>query len=156
MLYRVMGVLGLSVLAGCTSLSLFYKEGTPVQRLNADLGACKQKGFETIPVDQDTRFIPGSETPRTFCDANGYCQTVWVQITPDRIETYDANEGLREDFVEACMAQRGYQPVRLPACNDAVVRETTLSPTRVLPPLSAQSCAIRLKTGQYQIVTPPD
>ncbi|MFK7938183.1 MAG: hypothetical protein AB8B82_02300 [Roseovarius sp.] len=145
----------IGLLAGCTPLSLFYKEGTPVQRLNADLSQCKLRGLREIPVDQDTRFIPGTETPNTICDANGLCQTVWVQITPDKIETYDANEGAREDFVEACMGAQGYQPVRLPACNDAVVRATRLSATKVLPPLSSNSCAIRLKTGQYQIVTPP-
>lgn len=141
--------------AGCTPLSLFYKEGAPVQRLNTDLAECKLQGLRNVPVDQDTRFIPGTETPKTICDANGLCQTVWVQITPDKIETYDANEGLREDYVEACMGKQGYQPVSLPACNDAVVRATRLSATKVLPPLSSNSCAIRLKTGQYQIVTPP-
>ena len=155
MRYRVLGVVFAGVLAGCTPLSLFYKEGAPVQRLNADLGACKQQGLREVPVDQDTRYIPGQEAPRTICDAAGVCHTVWVQITPDRIETYDANEGLRADYVEACMARRGYQPVRLPACSDAVVNATRLSPTKVLPPLSSNSCAIRLKTGQYQIVTPP-
>jgi hypothetical protein len=143
-------------IAGCTPLSLFYKEGTPVQRLNSDLAECKLKGLRDIPVDQDIRYIPGNELPQTFCDANGLCQTVWVQISPDRIETYDANDSLRDDYVEACMGAQGYQPIRLPACNDAVIRATRLSATKVLPPLSSNSCAIRLKTGQYQIVTPPE
>lgn len=152
--HRVRGVVLLALLAGCAPLSLYYKQGAPVQRLNAELGACTQEGLREIPVDTDTRFIPGQQTPQTFCDAAGQCQTIWVKITPDRVETYDANEGLREDYVQACMARRGYAPVRLPACSDAVVRATPLAPTRVLPPLSAESCAIRLKTGQYQIVTP--
>ncbi len=151
----VLAVLCAGLVAGCVPLSLFYKEGTSVQRLNTDLSECKLQGLKALPVDQDTRFIPGTQTPKTLCDANGHCHTVWVQITPDKIETYDANENAREDYVEACMGKSGYQPVRLPACNDAVVKVTRLSATKVLPPLSSNSCAIRLKTGQYQIVTPP-
>lgn len=142
-------------LAGCTPLSLFYKEGTPVQRLNSDLADCKLRALRDVPVDQDTRFIPGDKAPKSICDAAGVCHTVWVQITPDKVETFDANEGAREDYVEACMAKSGYAPVRLPACNDAIRQSTPLAATKVLPPLSAESCAIRLKTGQYQIVTPP-
>ena len=145
----------LGVLGGCAPLNLFYKEGAPVQRLNSDLGSCTQAGLRNVPVDIDTRYIPGQEIPKTFCDASGYCQTVWVQISPDRIEKFDTNENARDDYVAACMAQKGYQPVQLPACTDAVVQSTQLSATTVLPPLSADSCAIRLNTGQYQIVTPP-
>ena len=149
-----MGVI-VGLLAGCTPLSLFYKEGAPVQRLNSDLADCKLKGLRDIPVDQDTRYIPGQEVPKTICDANGFCQTVWVQITPDKIETYDANEDAREDYVEACMGRQGYQPVQLPQCSDAIEQSTPLAATTVLPPLSSESCAIRFRTGQYQIVTPP-
>ncbi len=144
-----------TILVGCTPLSLFYKEGAPVQRMNSDLADCKLRALRDVPVDQDTRYIPGQEAPRVICDAAGVCQTIWVQITPDTIETYDANEEVRKEYVGACMAKSGYAPVRLPACQDAVVKATTLKATKVLPPLSANSCAIRLKTGQYQIVTPP-
>lgn len=143
------------LLAGCAPLNLYYREGVPVQRLNSDLGSCTQKALRDVPVDQDTRYIPGQEIPQTLCNASGFCQTVWVQVSPDRIETYDANEGRREQYETACMAQAGYQPVSLPPCNDAVVRATRLSATKVLPPLASNSCAIRLKTGKYQIVTPP-
>ena len=142
------------LITGCTPLSLYYKEGTPVQRLNSDQANCKIEALKAVPVDQRTRIIPGTESPKTICDAAGNCHTIWVQVTPDRIETYDANEDLRDDYATQCMGRKGYQPVRLPLCDDAVVQSTRLAPTTVLPALSANSCAIRLKTGQYQIVTP--
>lgn len=151
----VIALAGAACLAACTPLNLFYKEGAPISRLNKDLADCKIIALQDVPVDTDTRYIPGTEMPRTICDASGNCHTIWVQVSPDRIETYDANEGARREYVQACMAQSGYQPVRLPACNDAITRSTKLKATTVLPPLEANSCAIKLNTGQWQIVTPP-
>lgn len=147
-------IISLVLVAGCAPLSLFYREGASVDRMHRDLASCRIEAIKAVPVDQDTRIIPGSEFPQILCDSNGVCHSVWVQVTPLRIETYDANEGLRNDYTRQCMGKLGYQPVRLPQCEESVVRATRLEPTRVLPPLSAQSCAIRLNTGQWQVVTP--
>lgn len=146
--------IALAILAGCTPLSLYYQEGTPVDRLSRDEAACINEGLRAVPADNKTRLIPGTKTPQTICDGAGNCHTVWVQISPDRFETYDANDGARRTYVRNCMIGKGYQRVSLPACAPEVVEATHTTQTRVLPPLTSDSCAIRLKGGGWQIVSP--
>jgi len=148
-------LLTLGVLSACLPLNLYYKEGTPVDRLNRDEANCSLEAAKAVPIDNRTRYIPGHEVPRTTCDAAGNCHTYWVQITPDRIETYDANEDARATYSEQCMIAKGYERVRLPACSSDVVESTQLARTRVLPPIGSNSCAIRLKGGGWQVVNPP-
>ncbi|WP_371224183.1 hypothetical protein [Roseovarius sp. 2305UL8-3] len=149
-------VLALGVAAACTPLNLYYKEGTPVDRLNRDEANCGLEAAKAVPIDNRTRIVPGTQIPKTHCNAAGQCHTYWVQTTPDRIETYDANEGARRAYEEQCMIAKGYQRVRLPACTSDVVEATQISRTKVLPPITGESCAIRIKGGGWQVVTPPN
>ena len=138
----------------CAPLTLYYQEGQPVAKLNQDESACWIEALAVVPVNTQTRLVPGTKVPRTYCDAAGNCRTYWVQISPDRWETYDANEFIRVDYVTSCMVSKGYAQVRLPMCSSAIVDQTPISPTTVLPPLTKKSCAIRIKGGGWQVVTP--
>lgn len=145
----------LAVLSACTPLNLYYQEGASVTRITRDEASCRNEALRLVPVDTRTRYISGTKAPRTICNAAGYCQTVWMQITPDRIETYDANEGARLSYARNCMIAKGYERVRLPACPPDVVEATPLARTTILPPLTGNSCAIRLEGGGWQVVSPP-
>ena len=140
---------------GCAPLGLYYKEGKPVDQLSRDQASCKIEALKVVPVEPRTRIIPGTLTPRTYCNAAGACDTIWVKTTPDRLETYDVNEGTRREYANQCMAKEGYQYVRLPPCPNDVVENTQLARTTVLPPINNKSCAIRLKSGAWQMVNPP-
>lgn len=145
---------GLPFLAACFPLSLYYQEGTPVARIDADQTNCEIDALQKVPVDLRRRFISPIYDYKTICNAAGACSTYRVLISPGRWESYDANEALRAKVARQCMHAKGYERVQLPACSPAVIEATTITATRVQPPITNKSCAIRLKSGRYQIVTP--
>ncbi len=148
-------LLGLPLLlAGCLPLSLYYKEGVEVSRVDSDLTRCGVFALKEVPRDIRRRYIPPVYDYRRYCNSTGQCTVRRVLIRPGRWESYDANEGLRSSVQAQCMAGRGYQKVKLQACSPTVIENTRVTSTRVLPPLTANSCAIRIKGGKYQIVTP--
>ncbi len=152
---RIPAVLvALCLVAACGPPGLYYKQGVPVQHLLSDEAQCGLDSVRAVPVDNRTRFIPGTREPRRICDAAGKCTTIWVQVTPDRWETYDANEDTRRNFERNCMITKGYQRISLPSCSSQIAENVLLSQSQVMPPLTQESCAVRLRGGGWQIVTP--
>jgi hypothetical protein len=149
----LLSALCVPLLAGCFPLTLYYQEGAEVARIDRDLMQCRVEALAKVPVDRRSRYIPPLYDHRTVCNAAGACSTYRIMISPARWETYDANEGFRAEVAQQCMLNKGYARVRLPACSQSVIEATTITATQVQPPLTAGSCAIRLKSGRYQIVT---
>ncbi|WP_317054551.1 hypothetical protein [Roseovarius rhodophyticola] len=135
-------------------MSLYYKEGVEVTRVDSDLARCGVFALREVPKDIRRRYIPPVYDYRRYCSGSGNCTIQRVLIRPGRWESYDANEELRSTVQAQCMADRGYAKVRLKACSPSVIEQTRITSTRVLPPLTANSCAIRIKGDKYQIVTP--
>ena len=153
--FRILFFAGVSVvLTGCFPLSVYYREGAEVSRIERDETACQVSALKQVPVRKLTRYIPPSYSYKKSCNSSGVCHTIPVLISPGRWETYDANEGVRAKVAGQCMVDRGYQKVRVKPCAPDVVEATTITATRIQPPLTGQSCAIRIKGNKYQIVTP--
>ena len=142
------------VLTGCAPLDLYYRAGAPLAEQQADLTACRIQALRDVPKDIRRRYIPPVYDLRPICDGAGNCWTRRVLISPGSFEQYDANEDLRDAATAQCMAREGYEKRRIPRCDAATTDATPPAPTRVLPPLTSESCAIRLPSGQWQIVTP--
>ena len=142
------------LLSGCAPLSLYYKEGESVARMEQTQTACAVAARKDVPPDIRTRYIPPTYMPYQSCTANGQCHTHYRILTPGRVEQYDAAEALRGKVEGQCMAARGYARVSVPQCDAETTRATVLRATQTLPPLTRDSCAIRLKSGRWQIVTP--
>ncbi len=151
---RSLTLLALVLLGACAPLSIYYKEGADVVQSEINLTQCQVSALKEVPRDIRTRYVPARYAPYTHCNAAGYCSTHYRMISPARTETYDANARLRVKVVDQCMAMVGYRPVALPQCNAETTRKTALTATKTLPPLTPKSCAIRLKSGNWQIVTP--
>ncbi len=142
-------------LAGCAGpLSLYYKPGASVARMQTDTTQCQVAALKDAPVASQVRqrppiWIPGNR----YCNANGCWVTpgYWVD---GGIYTVDVNAPLRNRVQDLCMAQKGYQPVRLPRCTPAVANAVQPGLTTVLPTLAADSCVIDRGGGRWQIVTP--
>ncbi len=145
----------LFVLAACdNSLSTYYRPGVSVNRLNTDTTRCEVKALQDAPIANQVRqrppiYIPGQR----YCTASGcyYGPGYWVG---GGYYTVDLNQGLRGRVMELCMAQKGYQPVQFPRCSSAVSKAAPATPTRTLPKISENSCAIKYDDGSWQIVTP--
>ncbi|WP_299842811.1 hypothetical protein [uncultured Roseovarius sp.] len=141
-------------LTSCAPLQIFYKEGETVARMERDQTTCEVSALRQVPTDIRSRYIPPVYEPYQYCHGYGHCYWRHQLISPGRYERYDANEGLRSKVSDQCMADQGYARAKIKRCDTATTRATRLRATQVLPPLTAQSCAIRLKSGRWKIVTP--
>lgn len=145
----------LFALTACdSSLSLYYKQGGSVSRMQSDQTQCEVKALKDAPVANQTRqtaptYFPG----RQVCGPSG-CYTSPGYWVPGSYYTVDVNEGLRARVMDQCMGQRGYHPVRLPSCTPATKQGVSAKLTTTLPRLTEQSCAIKYEGGGFQIVSP--
>lgn len=82
---------GAVMLSGCMVNPIAYHRADVSQRqMNADYDACRVQGLQQVPADRVTT------------------------------AQYDTNFSLRQNVIAACMAQRGYAEVTLPACGPGV------------------------------------
>ena len=145
----------LTALAACAPLTVYYKTGASVAAMEQTLNQCEVEALQKVPPRILTRYIQPVTAPYTHCDANGNCYTYYRTITPGRLERYDADEGLREKTARLCMAGAGYQKVSIKECDpDQIEATRPLRATQTFPPLTEASCAVRLKSGRWKIVTP--
>lgn len=151
---KYVGILGMVAVSACAPLGVYYKPGAPVATAQRAELNCRVHAEQTVPVRNVTRVIPGPIIPpRKQCDAAGNCTVIPGHELPPRIVTEDANKGLRRDVMKQCMADKGYQFVRIPECSPAVSQAVSPTQTKVYPKLQEKSCVVRGK-GVWQIVTP--
>ena len=145
----------LMILSSCGPLSLYYREGESVSRMQAETTACQVEALKDAPVANEIRQRPPVYWPgRTYCDGHGRCYRTPGWWEPGSVYTVDVNKGLRNTVEAQCMAAKGYQPVSLPPCKSGVKSAVTPRPTTVLPPLNPSSCFVKFDDGSFQIITP--
>jgi len=141
-------------LLACAPPALYHKPGAAPDQIEANLTGCQVDALERVPRDIRTRYIPPQYAPYTYCHHQGHCYTRSRLLHPGYTESYDANAGLRARVVEQCMAQAGYRPVALPQCDPDRVRAADIAAEAPQPRLDGTSCAVRLPSGEWRIVTP--
>lgn len=143
------------LLAACGPLSMYYREGESVSRMQTETTECKVQALKDAPVANQVRQSPPVYWPgRTYCDGRGRCYRSGGWWEPGRIYSVDVNQGLRNTVEAQCMAQKGYRPVSLPPCKQAVKSRVPATRTTVLPPLGTGSCFVKFDDGSIQIITP--
>ena len=143
------------LLSGCFPVGLYHKTGESVARADRDLMACRVAAEAQVPARMVTRMIPGGFLPpRRICDAAGNCHMIPGHRLPPEFVTEDANEDLRREVVAQCMGDKGYDYVRLPQCAPEVAAAAGPVLGAAMPRLAENSCAVRLRGGGWQIVTP--
>ncbi len=139
------------LLGACAPLSIYYKPGVSVARLETDLTGCQVKALRDAPVATQIRQSPPVFYPgRVYCDGAGQCwrgAPYWVEGS---IYSVDVNAGLRERVTDQCMATQGYQPVQVPNCPAGLA--VPPGRTEVLPKLGPNSCAVKQSDGSFLIV----
>jgi hypothetical protein len=141
-------------LGACAPLETYYRPGVSVAVMERDTTACKVSALQDVPPSTQVRRAPPRYVPpRRQCNAAGDCRTRGGYYLPGEVYTFDPNDRLRKRVEAQCMADKGYAPVSIPPCPDAVKRAAPVAATRTLPVLTASSCVIRNRGGTYQIVT---
>ncbi|MBK0327063.1 hypothetical protein I5535_07130 [Rhodobacteraceae bacterium F11138] len=134
------------LVGACGPLSIYYRPGVEVSRLESDTTRCQVIALRDAPVANQIR-----QSPPMYMPYYGYGGGYWAG---GGIYSVDVNAELRARVLNMCMAEKGYQPVNVPRCSDAVARQVPFDPTQTLPSLSRNSCAIPYRDGTWQIVTP--
>lgn len=151
------GLLLLVLIAACAPVDLWYKQGARVSRLDNDLTDCRLHAAQSVPVNQQLARTPAFYTPRTTnCYSTGntvQCYTSGGQVIGGNVYSYDANSGLRDDVTTQCMSNLGYRLIQLPQCAPATAKLAN-APYTTLPAITEESCAAKVQTGRWVIVTP--
>lgn len=147
------GLAAVMLLTACQPLSIYYREGASVAKAEDDRLNCQVSALKDAPVATQIRREPGVYVPgRRICNAAGACTVTPGYWTPGRTYTVDANAPLRSQLMNRCMAQKGYEPVSIPACPQSVADAAPNTKTTRMPALTGSSCAIRNPDGSYLIV----
>ncbi len=142
-------------LTSCGPLSMYYREGESVSRMQTDTTECRVQAVNNVPVATQVRQSPPTYWPgRTYCHGNGRCYRSAGWWQPGQVYTVDVNQGLRNNVEAQCMARKGYRPVSLPPCRQNVKSRVPAQRTTQLPPLSTESCFVKFNDGAFQIITP--
>jgi hypothetical protein len=143
----------LLLLAACGPMSIYYRPGVSVTRMQNDTTNCQVAALKDAPVATQIRqrppiFFPG----RNICNASGDCYVTPGYWADGGIYTVDTNQDLRNRVLDMCMAKKGYQPVTLPACPSSAKNSVPAVATTKLPTLTSKSCVIRYNDDNWQIV----
>jgi hypothetical protein len=155
-MFRVVPVFALTLtLAACAPLSIYYKPGVAVSRMENDRLNCATDALQKAPVANQIRQRPPIYYPgRQVCNSLGQCAYTPGYWVDGGFYTVDVNQPLRKDLEQNCMAQKGYQPVSLPRCSAPISDNAPKQATTTLPRITEDTCVIPYKDGSYQIVTP--
>ena len=148
---RILIALGLVAgLAACSGpLSIYYRPGADVSRMQRDTTNCEVAALKDAPVATEIRERPPVYVPGpVYCDAYGNCRRGFGYWVSGGVYTVDRNADLRGRVTDQCMADRGYSPAQVPAC--PVGLSAPPQRTTTLPTLTPQSCAIRYDDGSFQ------
>ncbi|TDE38360.1 hypothetical protein [Antarcticimicrobium sediminis] len=141
------------LLATCAPMSLYYRPGVSVARMQTDTTRCEVRALKQAPVATQIRQYPPTFVPGVrHCNAKGECWTRPGHWVDGAIYSVDVNSGLRARVMQLCMSEKGYDPVSLPICPVEVRKATPPGVTTVLPRLSKNACVIRNQDGSWQIV----
>ncbi|SFT50098.1 hypothetical protein SAMN05216236_102223 [Sedimentitalea nanhaiensis] len=151
-IFRII-VAGLA-LGACGPLSLYYRPGVSVSRMETDTTQCEVAALRDAPVANQIRQSPPIYFPGGRYCTGGGCYAAPGYWAGGGVYTVDLNSDLRQRVLDMCMAEKGYQPVSVPRCPEAVARQVPPAATRTMPVLTQGSCAVANKNGTWQIVTP--
>jgi hypothetical protein len=147
----------LLLLSGCVTDTVWYKEGANPAAVNSAATDCAVEAANRVPQNTQVGVTPTYSTPvQTYCNNTGYgtvsCTSYGGDVYGGNVYSYDANQGLRNQVMEQCMARRGYALLSLPVCSPDQAAKAKLSASR-LPAISETSCLVQTGSG-YVVASP--
>lgn len=139
----------------CGPKTTFHRTGASVSLMQNTLLDCQVAALKDAPVSSQIRqgpprYIPGS----SYCHKDGDCYRRAGYFAPGEVYTVDTNARLRSNLTTRCMAREGFQRVQLPRCPAGTPAPDISNLTDEMPPLSADSCLLKLPGGGSRIVSP--
>lgn len=104
-----------------------FKDGATVARADADIFDCKVEATQAVPQNTQLRSSPAYRTPLVTRCTEKRCYTTGGDLIGGNTYSYDANAGLRREYLARCLASKGYSATTLPVCpTDAQIRSDIL------------------------------
>lgn len=142
---RIALLLAVLALAACapTTTQLYHKQGAQLQVTQRDYDTCKINSLREIPQTIVSEYDPGYNNPGTLsCQSKGAttatgitrtdCRQVGAHYVPPTIRNFDANQGLRDRYMQTCMGDKGYSLMTFPYCENGQVGYNPLTPAPAL------------------------
>lgn len=128
---------------GCTPSappSIYHRTGSTYAERAYDHDQCTFTSVRAVPRAMATSVSGGYYNPGTvFCNTYGTvtaCNRVGSYNVPPTATTYDANQGIRNRYMERCMQQKGYSVLYRPRCVTSAEKAAAIA-SRNAPQLPA-------------------
>lgn len=140
------------------AFAYIYKQGSTNAELANDVLNCRVEASQRVPSSMQVGQTPTWTTPQqTSCYGTNYgygtqanCYTTGGQTYGGQTYSYDANEALRKQVADQCLARKGWRLINLPACAKGVdVSQLKDRWTSRMNPLKASSCYIGMEDDMY-------
>lgn len=118
---RIILPIFLVLMLGCTTAtqpiaSFAYRPNTSVSTKNRDALECSLETTQAVPQDTRIATTPTYRSPtQLYCSGYG-CTTTGGQVYGGQVYSYDANDQLKVEYRNQCMAAKGYTISQLPTC----------------------------------------
>jgi hypothetical protein len=133
-----------------------YRANTAPAQADRDSFQCQVEATRTIPVNTQVRQRPGYWIPpRTICDRDGKnCYVEPSEWIPGEVYSYDANAGLRTEYIRRCLAGRGYTLTAVDLCPGGTTAEGPLAQALLsrLRPVRDGACAINISERSSNLI----
>lgn len=137
------------LLVGCVSSSpqtafLIHKTGSNTAERKDAFELCEFEGIRNVPRAMVTDIDPGYSSPGTL-----QCNTVGTSTTCNRVgdinipassSTYDANEQIRDRYIQRCLRQKGFETYTRPICKTDAEKRGFDATLASQPPASQIVC----------------
>lgn len=143
---RKLSIAAAALLAGCVSgpVNMIHRTGsTFAERQLAD-DECSIASLQAIPQAMVTQTSGGYSNPGTLqCSTIGNmttCNRIGAVDVPARSTTSDANQDLRDRYIERCLASKGFDLIQMPLCTSAKDSSQYKATRDNQPPASQIKC----------------
>lgn len=118
-------IIAAALLAGCVSgpVPVIHKTGSTYAERQLAVDECRIASLQAIPQAMVSQTSGGYYNPGTLqCSTIGNmttCNRVGAVDIPSHTTTSDANQELRERYIDRCLVSKGFDVVPIPLCTSA-------------------------------------
>jgi hypothetical protein len=144
-----------AIASGCTTDDVGYRPNTTLAAKDNTYFQCKIAAAKNVPVNTVVETSPIQTTPiKTTCK-DGECTTTGGETYGGGVSSYDANKGLRDQFFNRCIKEKGFSSITLPACRRKQIPEGYKpSPDELISEPGPDACYVEATENVSQIINP--
>lgn len=146
---KISVIMATFLIGGCIEqpMYLVHKTGSTLEQRRAAVDECEFQAISAVPRAMSTQISGGYYSPGSVqCSTIGTfttCNQVGGINIPASASTYDANQELRDRYVNRCLRQSGFEVFQRPVCRSEADKAFVRSTSNNQPMASDIPCVIR-------------